>query len=263
MLFNIVLINAIFLSCTKSEPVEPTLNTEIELGCVTGSLLTDRIAFYPFNNGSLSDYSVNGLNLLNSSSAHATADRFGNADCAFEFLNNSTTTEFLECTVTTAYNNLNEFSISLWYEPIDITRNGNDFEVLISRGEGQSCPDRFGDWSVALYDCRKAVFGREGSVWDIDLIAQTCQDQIVLRTGSWHHLVAIYNSGSMSIYRDGLLQSTSTGPAGCNPAIVMQDLGNLFLGKSYTGKLDDIIIYSRSLTSGEISALYQAPSCCQ
>lgn len=51
----------------------------------TSSLTSSLLAYYPFGGGSLLDYSGNGHDLSNSTSAHPTTDRNGNLNCAYNF----------------------------------------------------------------------------------------------------------------------------------------------------------------------------------
>jgi hypothetical protein len=255
-------------ACEKdNDPVSPPVETPDpeQSGCLPASLTTDLIAYYPFSNGSINDFSGNGMHLTNSTSAHAAPDRDGNPTCAFAF--NAASGDFLETAQTGLLDGLSSFSVSLWYMPEDSLRADGDFEVLVSRGTGLSCPDRFGFWSVALYDCRKAVFGRLNSVWDQNIVdftqGATCQDEVFARTWTWHHLVATYDNGEMKIYRDGVLQDVATGNAGCGGTPSVQDIGNLLLGKMYTGRLDDVLIYSRALNHSEVGSLFEADACCQ
>lgn len=171
-------------------------------------------------------------------------------------------------TKTDFLNNLQEFSISLWYEPLDTTREGGDFETLICRDLGKSCPNRNGQWSVGLFDCRKAVFGRTTSVWDFDITNTNngtsnleYQEELIARTNNWHHLVATFKQDGveMSIYRDGVLKESSTGISYCDS----KDIGDLFLGKDYTGKIDDVIIFNKSLNQQEINSLFKMDTCCE
>ncbi len=238
--------------------------------CLPANLQTGVIAFYPFSNGSINDFSGHNHHLVNTTTAHSTPDRNGNSNCAFEFNNpyNSTTaTEFLTTSNTTFLNGLTQFSISLWYEPLDTVRGAGDFEALVNRGMGVSCPDRMGQWSIALYDCRKAVFARQNSVWDNNIITNPfdCQQEIITRTGSWHHIAATFDQATnqMKIYRDGILQATSNGPANCGSGTPsVQDLGDLFLGKWYKGRLDDIILYNKTLDQAEVNELNSMGTCC-
>lgn len=138
---------------------------EFKVDCLPTNLQNGVIAFYPFNEGSLIDESTNSNNITNPTTANPTADRNGNSNCAYQIDNSLTSEEFLTTSNSNFLNNLDEFSVSIWYEPMDTTRSGGSFEVLLGRGEEARCPDRRGEWSIGLYDCRRAVFGHNNSVW--------------------------------------------------------------------------------------------------
>tara|TARA_B100001250_G_C19694916_1_gene742045 strand:- start:158 stop:958 length:801 start_codon:yes stop_codon:yes gene_type:complete len=260
---NIYIIGLLLIavSCKKND------NEEKIIPCIPSGLSNNVIAFYPFSNGSLNDMSGNQHHLTNPTSATSSSDRNGNTNCAYEFKNIPSSSEFLTTTSTSFLNNLNEFSISLWYQPKDSTRNGGDFECLINRGLNISCPDRNGQWSVALYDCRKAVFGRTNSVWDNNIINNfNCQEEVNNRTGNWNHLVATFkqNGVEMKIYRNNVLQASSMGDIVCDTGTPScQDIGDLFLGKDYTGKIDDLIIFNKALSQQEINDLFNMETCCE
>lgn len=246
-------------SCVKNKSPEKSIS------CIPSNLQSNVLAFYPFSNGSLNDISGNNQHLSNITTATASSDRNGNSNCAYQFNNIPSSTEFLTTTNTSFLNNLNEFSISLWYEPIDTSRNAGAFEALINRGTGFSCPDRFGQWSVGLYDYRRAVFGRNNSVWD-DNITSGGQQEINARTNLWSHLVVTFNQSqlSMSIYRNGVLQSSEIGNCICGTSTIptVQDIGDLFIGKNYTGKIDDVILFNKVLEQQEINTLFNLETCC-
>jgi hypothetical protein len=247
-----------FVACEKDE--------KKEIPCIPSDLNDDVIAFYSFSNGSLLDKSGNNHHLTNTSSASPSSDRNGNNHCAFEFNNLTSSNEFLTTTSTSFLNGLNEFSISLWYRAKDTTRDGGDFECLVNRGLGRSCPDREGQWSVGLYDCRKAVFGRTNSVWDENITNFDCQQEVNVRTNLWNHLVVTFKESGvdMKIYRNGVLQEHSSGDADCGSGTpVCQDIGDLFLGKGFTGELDDVIIFNKKLTQQDVNTLLSMETCCQ
>ncbi len=249
-------------SCAKKKSLEKSIP------CIPTNLQNSIIAFYPFSNGSINDFSGNNNHLFNNTTATSSSDRNGNSNCAFEFNNMPSSVEFLTTSNTTFLNNLDKFSVSLWYQPIDTSRNGEDFEALINRGTGMSCPDRLGQWSIGLYDCRKAVFGRNNSVWDNNLINSDfdCQQEINSRTNQWVHLVVTFNQSqlSMSIYRNGVLQNSKIGNSNCgiSSTPTVQDIGDLFIGKNYTGKIDDLILFNKVLTQQEINTLFNLETCC-
>lgn len=259
---NQTLLIGLFLfvtSCQKNNS-SPTSN------CIPGDLAINVIAFYPFSNGSTNDMSGNNHHLVNSTTAKATIDRDGNLKCAYEFVNNPISSEFLTTSNPSFLDNLPEFSVSLWYEPLDTTRNDALYECLVNRDvPNPYCADRRGQWSIGLYDCRKAVFGRTNSVWDHNITNFDCHGEIIVRTNSWSHLVVTFKQSGieMKIYRNGILQNTSTGDGACQPiSPAVQDIGDLFFGKTYTGKLDDVIIFNKVLTDQEVTTLFNMKTCC-
>ena len=119
------------------------------------------IAFYSFGSRSINDISGNDFNLTNSTSASPAPDRAGNVNCAFNF--NQLNGDYLTYANPSFVDDFQSipFSISLWYKPLG-TPNAIGYELLIGKVTN-------GQWSVALYDLRKAVFGiNEYSTWQDD-----------------------------------------------------------------------------------------------
>lgn len=253
----------------KTKPIETiycstSCTSILPCSTLTGSLASGVMAFWPFGNGSLLDLSGNGHTLNNSTFAYSTGDRSGNTNCAYHFtranpdfldISSASGTAFLNSITTSA------FSISLWYQPTTSTRGVGDYELLIGRGATPlHCPDTWGEWSVGLYDCRKAVVGFDQySHWQGSTYP-TCNAQMAAFTNSWHHLAFTYDGVSTyNLYIDGTLYSTSSGPCGSMSA----NIGPLKLGEDYDGDLDDVIIYNRAITAAEVTALMALNgSCC-
>ena len=206
---------------------------EFTIECLTPDLQNGVIAFYPFNNGSLNDFSQNNNHLTDPSTAIPGTDRAGNANCAYQFDNINNTNEFLTTTNTNFLNNIDQFSISLWYQPIDSTRDGGSYEALIARNDVRRCPDRMGEWSVGLFDCRRAVFGHDNSVWAEFTTSGSniCEREIFAVTGNWHHVVATKDADKYQIYFNGAINDTDQGAAGCSNPHIAEDIGDLFIGK--------------------------------
>jgi len=245
-------------SCKKDDA--PTDGEETIIPCLPQQLQANAIAFYSFSGGSLADISRRGSSLAIAGSPHPDYDRNGNKDCAYRF--KAASGDFLFSSNTSFLNSLAGLTVSLWYKPMDSTRDDADYEVLLSRDSSAGPGDWYGQWSIALYDCRKAVFAMHSGVWDKHMSpmdSNTCTNEIYLRTGSWHHMAATWSSAGnlMSLYRDGVLQDTSS--------IIyqsVQDQGSLFVGRYYTGVIDDIIIFNRELTAGEVQQLSKLETCC-
>jgi hypothetical protein len=227
---------------------------------LTGSLASGVLAFYPFGYGSLLDLSGNGNNLTNTTSAVPSMDRNSNPNCAYFF--DRTNPDFLSTTSAAFLNNIttSAFSVSLWYQPIG-PRGVGDYELLLGRGNpGLSCPDTWGEWSIGLYDCRRAVVGFDQySHWE-GPGPNGCAADMAALTGWWHHLAFVYDGATQyDLYIDGVLYSTSSGPCGS----LSGNIGQLVLGYDYTGDLDDIVIYNRAITAAEVTALMGLNgSCC-
>lgn len=232
--------------------------------CLPAGLQSGVIAFYPFYNGSLDDASSNSNNITNSTIASPTTDRNGNANCAYQFNNAQSDEAFLTTSNTGFLDDLNEFSVSIWYFPMDTTRPGGKLEVLLCRGDGLKCPDRIGEWSVGLFDCRRAVFGHHNSVWanTVTGFVNGCEGEIAALSNKWHHVVATKKDNEYKIYLDGSLEESASGNAECTNLYVVKDIGDMFIGRNYTGKIDDIIIYDRALSAAEVLELFTASPCC-
>lgn len=238
---------------------------EFKVDCLPTNLQNGVIAFYPFNDGSLNDESTNSNNITNPTTAIPSTDRNGNPNCAFQFDNSQTDEEFLTTTNSNFLNGLDEFSVSIWYEPMDTTRSEVRLEVLLGRGDEERCPDRRGEWSIGLFDCRRAVFGHNNSVWAnaITGYSNGCQGEAVALTDKWHHVVATKNGDEYKIFFNGNLDESVSGNANCGNLHIAEDIGDIFIGSKYTGKVDDILIYNRELSQLEVNQLFALQPCCQ
>ena len=254
ILFTVLTLGIV--SCNKKEG---------EIPCIPDNLENNLLAFYPFSNGSILDISGNGHHLTNNTNASSGVDRGGNANCAYTFDNQSGNAEFISTTSTNFLNNLDELSISLWYRADSLLSNQTVFESLVSRDSVLSCPNRYGQWSLSLYDCRKPVFGSINSVWAQNMTNFDCQQETSLRTNIWTHLTATYNSNTLEtkLYVNGVLQSTDSGVANCGSGTVsIQDIGDLILGKQYSGSLDDVMLFNKILDQTEIDEIANLETCC-
>ena len=96
-----------------------------------------------------------------------------------------------------------------------------------------------------------------------DGITQIADADSTYNNAQWYHLVGVYNTTDTLLYIDGVLQSdqpatsgalTDSGApmhVGCNPA----DTGGCD-GQYFTGNVDNVMIWNRSLSDSEIQQLY-------
>jgi hypothetical protein len=239
---------------------------QFNVDCLPQNLQNGVIAFYPFNDGSLLDESPNNNNFTNPTGATPSEDRNGNANCCFIFDNSQQEEAYLTTPNTVFLNGLDAFSISIWYQPLNNSIGGGTIQGMFSRGQTTRCPNRMGEWSLGLYDCRRAVFGHNNSVWASSLtnFEQGCQGEVDAQVGKWHHAVAVKKDDEYRIYFNGLLSEVAIGDADCGSGFQpAEDVGAAFIGYNFTGRIDDIIIYKRALEDDEVMALFELSACCE
>ena len=75
--------------------------------------------------------------------------------------------------------------------------------------------------------------------------------------GAWHHIVSVYNGSTVEMYADG--QSVGSATAG---AINTSAAGSPKIGKyNYTGKIDQVRIFSSALNATQVEQLYNEVYC--
>jgi len=198
------------------------------------------VGFWPFN-GNANDESGNGNNGTNNG-ATLTTDRFGNVNSAYNFngINNY---------INAVRNNLNQFSVSLWFNP----NSSQEFSPFVDAN--------LRNWEIYL-KYLKPTFTR----W---ITAPFNYQEFISTTtvplSQWQHIVYTYTPNNVDVYLNGILISSFS-----NVSLVISNNGLYYFGASisgtsqfYAGKLDDIGIWNRALTQDEIISLYQAEVSCQ
>lgn len=81
------------------------------------------------------------------------------------------------------------------------------------------------------------------------------QSTSVVNDGKWHYIVYTHNAGAQSLYFDGVLEDVGTDTFGAGAADII--LGTReFSGGYFTGNLDEVRVYGRTLTTAEVRTLY-------
>jgi hypothetical protein len=202
------------------------------------------VAYYPFN-GNANDESTNANNGT-VYGAILTTDRFGNADSAFSF---NGIDEYIQ-----APNQLNlnfpggEFTISLWASLNDTAK----LQLLIGKDMGQGIPTK---WLIAYGEPNCP-----GVQVDLGAVQYACSG-VSLSPGIWYQLLVRQDSTNYTVFVDGVLVSSQQGqfpylPDNTAPLTI----GEAESGGFVNGRLDDIRIYNRALSSNEVAALYALES---
>jgi len=223
------------------------------------SLKVGLIAYYAFNNSG-TDSSGHGHNgtLYSISSV---PDRFGNANGAFYF--NGTSSSYI--TVPDAQDlrlNNTDFTITLW---VNLQSYNSSFgSNLISKRDAGV--DLGYALSASGYGNSAAPLGAYGFGPGGNYPGGTSQSTISI--GQWTMITAVYSLAKqqLTFYKNGVFDGSSATNV-VSPSAAVNAV--LYIGKDdpdnntayyLQGSLDDIRIYSRALSTTDISRLYNAPS---
>lgn len=196
-------------------------------------------AHYPFS-GNINDLSGNNHHCTAVGNVNATSDRFSYPNCAYNFPGD--TGAYLRIPFASDFDiaPAGALSISLWFN--GGTSALGDFEGLFDKKAVNS------DYHLALYDLNKPSFGGTFS-------------PIAFGTGfnpdaNWHHLVGVYSNGNWTLYIDNAVGGTGSATN------ITQSNGNVYIGRGFLGKIDDIRFYNRTLSAAEVQQIFQLGSSC-
>jgi len=189
------------------------------------------------------DATTNG-NTLTAYNLTATTDRFNNANAAYSF--NGTSSYLTRTSIGQTFTQAGSFSVSIW-----IKKTSNSAGVAIMSGTTTSLNFI---WLVQT-NTTHAVFGtnKQQSAW----FWTNATTNYVLN--EWEHYVGVYTANTMTFYRNGVLQGTTTNThTNVSQASLPIWIGRGVSGNYFNGSLDDIGIWNRALTPNEIAVLYQS-----
>lgn len=252
-----IILNCLLTSCDKNE-----------IPCIPSDLQNHVVAFYPFSSGSLHDVSGNDLHLVNPNNIKSVSDRDGSPSCSYSFDGSSRQFLSRHGRFTDDFHK-GTFSISLWYRPIG-NRDVGDYELILGRVSkfDLEIPSKYGEWSIGLYDCRRAVFSinRKSKwdnfhyLWSNDTLGDKCELESAALSNIWHHLIVTFDGKNRTLFKNGIASSIieSSGSGSMS-----RNLGDLVIGRGFNGEIDDIIIFDKVLDQNEVNQLYNLTPCCQ
>lgn len=222
-----------------------TINAQVPNYVPTNGL----VAYYPFN-GNAIDESIN----TNDGTVHGavlTTDRFGNPNAAYSFNHNDIT---FNTNIITSY----PFSISGWFKKEGIGSGYLNYGTLFTTSQVIHATNGNGIHSIINED----TFAIEKSPnTQFDLYKNN------LDYTNWHHFIITcdtnISTGTIisTLYIDGIITDTKTSPIVSYTSSLPLTIGRGFDGAldySFIGKIDDLGVWNRALTQGEISDLFNA-----
>lgn len=200
-------------------------------------------AYYPFS-GNANDQSGNGHNCTMMGNPTLTPDRKSFANCAYSFPGD--TNNYMKITFAPDFDiaPTGSFSISLWFNGYTVSQG--DFESLFDKRNVTGT--KKSDYHLCLTDNNKPGFG--GPTSPIVFGSSHIPDN------QWHHLVGTYSNASWKMYIDSVQKSSSSTTA------ITQSSADIFIGKNFNGKIDDVRFYNRVLSPAEVQQLFLANSSC-
>ncbi|MBK6341834.1 MAG: LamG domain-containing protein [Flavobacteriales bacterium] len=211
---------------------------------------TGLIAWHPFN-GNANDESGNGHDLTVFGASLAD-DRNGVPAAAYSF---NGTNNYMNSGNDVDFEIIDDRTLSVWIQPgTTLTDDQGIVGYVGSSGPlaghaGYYLKRRLpGNGILAAYEDSALVgSGQYGAAWSDAAYA----------SGQWHHLVHWRNGGTTHLYVDGVLQSSSymLTPYFLNSEFLVGWSGSA--GQYFHGEIDDIGLWDRALTTGEIQQIYQ------
>lgn len=221
-----------------------------QLSITNTSLSNGLVAYYPFT-GNAGDSSGNANNGNINVGVAITSDRFGKSNSAYDFTGGTIVVphkSYLTITQT------GQFSISLW-----VYKSGtqNPAHIIGKRSQGSGSFN----WQIAQHTTPAGAPGGglifTGVTNSTSVgIDYTGINDPVLQQNKWEHIVGTYNNGTWNLYKNGVLVAQKSNslyaPDTNTPSM---EIGNCGGWGAFWGKIDDIRIYNRTLTSDEITYL--------
>jgi endoglucanase len=207
---------------------------------------SDRRAIYAFEGGA-QDSSASG----NHGTATAVSYVIGKVGAQAAQFNGTTSYVSIPRSVT------DDFTVAMWVKTTD---NAGWAGAQWWNGKGLVDGEVGGggaDWGTALVD-GKFVIGIGATGGD-----STFASSVNINNGAWHHVAATRNntSGAVALYVDGVLRGSGTGANGSRTFPANLRIGGIQAGGGFlNGTLDDVRLYDRILTVGEIAGLIAPPA---
>jgi hypothetical protein len=210
------------------------------------------VGWWPFN-GNANDESGNGNNgTVNG--ATLTTDRFGLANKAYSF---DGVDDYIEVANNSSVTLIGNMSMSAWVKTNGY--NNQNYQTIISKRE------TYWTWEYSM-----ALSFHGGIPHDTKLIGSRAlamgnQEQ-VWTTNSynpnvWEYWTIVFNNGLISIYKNGILDVSSTFsliPNQQNCPLLFGRNSMSDITEQFFGSIDDIGIWNRALTACEIQDLYNS-----
>ena len=231
-------------------PVTLTANTTSGASACTATSLpsnlqTGLVGYWPFC-GNASDASGNGNNgTVNG--ATLTADRYGNPNSAYSFIGSN------QIVVSPNFydNGWSSSTISIWFNTSSLSQQHQTlFNTIPHDGEAivwnhSAAPNKICHWK-----------NENTSVGSWNIFAPNALNYNNVQENNWINISIVKNNMQYSYYVNGILDKVSISSIAALNQLSAIRFGSIGTTEFFNGKLDDIAIWNRALTSAEVQQLY-------
>jgi hypothetical protein len=221
---------------------------------LSSSIEEGLVAFYPFDGGSANDKSGNGNNGFKRGGVSSVSDRFGRSGSAVAFDGAS---GYIEIPQGNRFNFAVNMSISFWIKPT--SASSSDCYILDKSAFSNSFQDSWATYITSL------------GIHFLYVYSSGLSDQSITTTvflNTWNHIVIVKRDNSLFSYLNGILATERHHLH----SVILRN-GNLpfligglntertspasVVGYFYTGMIDEVWIYNRSLSLSDVQLLYR------
>ncbi len=165
-------------------------------------------------------------------------------------------TQFIEVADHDALDLTGDFSVAFWVK-WDEAQSQNQWQAILLKGDG----DAVRNYSVYLNQGSINVSWFDGQWWQLISSPQNA----IASDGSWHHVAYVREAsvGFESIMVDGVIVYNGGIASDVVPNYFPLYIGGnpVYPEERFAGRLNDVQIYNRALTLGEIQLIMDLPRC--
>jgi hypothetical protein len=159
-------------------------------------------------------------------------------------------------------NSTNTFSVSFWTKVTTLKPNGLNYAVMVGfRGTpvSNASATNYFDLFQNANNGSLGFYGQNG-----DIIPSSYQPFIGSSTtpavGTWYHMAWVVNSTNFTLYVNGVQTGATpvVGNAFTVTNMYLATTSQYLSGQSFSGELDDLLIYNTALTSTQVQSVYSS-----
>src|SRR3990167_453699 len=153
---------------------------------------------------------------------------------------------------------LTAMSASVWFKPGTSLGTTNNNKMVLSREDGTAnCQYRLGYRPVSTSNRWRFIVrtGGTGCTGTSQIVNGVTE---IDNTSKWYHVVGIYDGTNIKLYVNGALDATAAGSGSINTDATTPFLIGKYTTNTIFGLIDEVRIYNRALSAGEVAALYNS-----